>query len=615
MTAVRAGLENGAMSETHGGEPVSGKKPGSGTARHPSPWLLPAIAVLLIAAGYARTPRLGLVFDDDLIIKANPFITSAKYIPSYFTQHIWSNLMLARKNYYRPVFLLWLLANYKEFGRDPLGWHISSLLLHLGSVVLLYFLALRFTRERYAALGACLLFGLHPLQVENVAWASACTELLGSLLTLGSVLCYLRSLEESTRRMGWLLGSLFLYALAVLTKETAIIVPAIVFVHEWVGRPATGEGARAPQRSQGAALAAAVRESWLFGVVAAGYLAARVAVLGGMGHDVVQLSKQVWAQTVPRVLEVYLLHLVWPARLGPFYDYPYVTFFSVGSVLLPAGVVLATAVLLLLAIRKSPGGQVAAVWVALSILPVLAIGVFPRGEILHDRYMYQPLIGIALLAGLGIAALERRWKTEEAQWTLRVACAVVAVVMGILTYRQTRYWTDNFTLYRRGVEVAPRNALANNNLGSELMNHGDWGAAMAHFQKAVEYAPRYYLAYYDMGLGYYQAGQFDKAEACLKRSIEILPEYADAHLILGMVYYRTHRPALAIQSLRKAIELNPTETGTHFVLGVVLKSSGDLAGARTAFEEELKVDPNHEPSIEQLRQLDASATPGASAHP
>src|SRR5208282_144059 len=316
-------------------------------------WLFPLIAVVVIAAAYARAPLLGFVFDDDIIVKSNPYITSVRHIPTYFTEHIWSNLMLARKNYYRPVFLLWLLGNYEEFGTDPLGWHVSSLLLHLGNAVLLYLLALRFTRERFAALGACLFFGLHPVQVENVVWASASTELLGTFLALGSLLCYLRALEASSRRALLLSASVLLYALAVLTKETAIIVPAIIFLHEWLGRPASA--AQLPARPRAAAFLAALRESLPFGITAAAYLAARIAVLGGVGHVVAQITGRVWILTIPSMLQAYLIHIVWPARLSAFYDYPYITELTVRSVLLPLAAVVAAALALFAAVRKNPG--------------------------------------------------------------------------------------------------------------------------------------------------------------------------------------------------------------------------------------------------------------------
>ncbi len=584
----------------HPASPAGGP-PESDTLRN-APWLFPLIAVLIVTAAYVRVPALDFVFDDDIIVKANPYITSAHYIPSYFSQHIWSNLMQARKNYYRPVFLLWLLGNYKDFGTDPMGWHLSSLLLHLGNTVLLYLLALRFTRERFSSLAASLIFGLHPVQVENVAWVSCSTELLGSLLILAAMLCYLRSLEIPGQRAWLLTVSVVLYALAVMAKETAIIFPAVVFLHEWLGRPATIEPP--PARSRGARLAASVIASLPFGIATLAYLAARIAVLGALGTPVVTMTKQVWFETIPSILQIYLQHLVWPVRLSAFYDYPYVTQFSVRGVVLPAMVVAGVGILAFLVVRKSPAGQLAVVWMVLPILPVLDIPIFPRGEILHDRYLYHPLIGLSLLAGLGIASLERRWTSREACWTIRSACGLVALALGAATFHQTGYWTDNFTLYTHGVEVAPRSGFANMNLGSVLFNRGHWDESMALMQKAVEYSPNLYLAHYDMGLAYYQVERFPEAEACFKRAIAILPEYPDSHLSLGMTYYRTHRLPEAIEEVRKAIALNPSDAGYHFALGVMLKDSGDLPGARTEMLEALKLDPQQEAAMKQLREIE-----------
>ncbi|HTT65729.1 MAG TPA: tetratricopeptide repeat protein [Bryobacteraceae bacterium] len=588
----------------------AGGRPNTQSVRN-AVWLFPLIAAVVVAAAYVRAPGLGFVFDDDIIVRANPYITSVRHIPSYFTEHIWSNLMLARKNYYRPVFLLWLLGNYEEFGTDALGWHLSSLLLHLGNAVFLYLLALRFTRERFSALAASLVFGLHPVQVENVVWASASTELLGSFLSLAALLCYLRSLESTARRVPLLAASVFLYAMAVLTKETAIILPAIVFLHEWLGRPATDS--KSPPRSRGALFVASFLESLPFGIAAIGYLAARFAVLGGIGNVVVKMTTRVWLQTIPSILQIYLTHLVWPAGLSAFYDYPYITQFSVRAVVMPAILLLGLGILLFAAIRKSPGGQLAAIWMVLPILPVLDIPIFPRGEFLHDRYLYHPLIGLSLLAGLGIAALGRRWPSREARCAIYAVCGGVALALGAATFHQTAFWTDNFALYSRGVEVAPRSGFANNNLGAVLLNRGQWNEAMAQFQKAVEYAPNLYLAHYDMGLGYYEVGRFSEAEACFKRAIEILPEDPESHLFLGMTYYHTNRLPEAMGLVRQAIALKPNGAGYHFALAVMLKESGDTAGARAEFQAELKRDPNHEPSLEQLRLLEQPSAPAPAA--
>ncbi|HKO04447.1 MAG TPA: tetratricopeptide repeat protein, partial [Candidatus Acidoferrales bacterium] len=255
--------------------------------------------------------------------------------------------------------------------------------------------------------------------------------------------------------------------------------------------------------------------------------------------------------------------------------------------------------------------QLAAIWMVLPLLPALDIPVFPRGEFLHDRYLYHPLIGLSLLIGIGLAALTRRWTEGAPRLALYSAGAAVALALGIATFHQTGFWTDNFTLYSHGVEVAPRSGFANNNLGAELLNRGQWEAAMSQFQKAIEYAPNLYLAHYDLGLGYYAVGRFSEAEACFKRAIAILPEDPDSNLYLGMTYYHTNRLPEAIESVRKAIALKPSGHGFHFALGVMLKQSGDLAGARAEFAAELKRDPNHQPTLQQLSELEQHPAPAA----
>ena len=589
---------------------VTGESHGPGSVRD-ARWLFPLIAVLLIAVAYARAPFLGFVFDDTYLVKANPYITSVQHIPSYFTEHIWSKLVLARKNYYRPIFLLWLLGNYKAFGLDPLGWHLSSLLLHLGNAVMLYLLALRLIRQRFGALAVSLFFGLHPVQVENVVWASASTELLGTFLALAAMLCYLRSLEIPARRLLLLATSVFLYALAVMTKETAILLPAIIFLHEWQGRPA----ALAPlgPRPRPAAFRAALRESFPFVLTAIAYMAARVAVLGSVGMVVVQMTRRVWMLTIPSILRAYLVHVVWPARLSAFYDYPYITEFSARSVLLPSAVLLALALLLFAATRKTPGAQLAAAWMVLPLLPALDVPVFPHGEILHDRYLYHPLVGVSLLVGFGVAALARRWTSPVPRLALYSTAATVALALGVATFHQTGFWIDDFALYSRGVAVAPHSGFANNNLGALLLSRGQWDEAMADFRRAIEYSPNFYLAHYDMGLAYYRVGRYSEAEACFKRAIALAPDDPESNLSLGMTYFRTGRLPLAMDYVRRAIALKPSGPGYHFALGVMLKQAGDSPGARAEFLEELKRDPWHQPSLDQLRELDQHPVPAVAA--
>jgi len=586
------------------------KRTGRGGSFPNSPWLLPSLALVLIAAAYARTPMMQLVFDDQTIIAGNVYITSPRFIPTYFTQHVWTNLMLARKSYYRPMFLMALLAGYQTFGSDPLGWHLANLLLHLGSSLMVYFLALRCSGSRFGALGAALLFGLHPAQVENVAWPSAITELLCTFLSLAALLCYLRSLESAAKRMAWRAAAVTFYFLAMFSKETAIVIPLVVFLHEWLGQPAVRpqarrqEGVPSTLQTRKKAFLGGVAQSLPFFLVAAVYMAARIAVLGAVGETNVQISTRVWLQTVPHVVGIYLAHVVWPAGLSAFYDYDYTQTFSLTGVVIPVALLLCLGAALWLAVRRSPAGMWAAAWMIMAILPVLEIQVFPRGELLHDRYLYQPLVGLSLLAALGIAALETRWPGGAQRRVLYAACGAVALWLGVATFRQTAYWMNNFALYSRGVSVAPANAFATTNMGAVLLERGQWNEAVTYFQRAIARTPNLYTAHYNLGLAYYEVAKYAEAEASLKKAYAILPQYPETNFFLGMTCFHTGRTPEAIEWVRKAIALKPGAGDYHFALGVMLKAAGDIAGARAEFLAELQHDPHHQATIEQLKVLD-----------
>jgi hypothetical protein len=335
----------------------------------PAVWLCPVLLLLLIATAYARAPRLGFVFDDDIIIRNDPFIQSPQNIPRYFTGDMWSGISSTWKTYYRPVLLLWLLGNYSAFGMKPGAWHLATLCLHLGISLFVYWIALRLTRNYLAALFAGLFFGLHPIEVEVVAWLSAASELLGTFFALAAFLCYLRAQESRHHRVAWLVASPVLYATAALAKETAVLLPAIIFLHEWLGRPACA----APfiHTSRRKAFRAALLESAPFIIIGVLYLAVRVVALGSLGQVAVHLGARILLQTVPSVLITNLMHVFWPFRLSVFYDFLYVQEFSAAGVLLPLAVVVVVGLLVFQAVRKSPAGQFAAGWAILPWLPCL----------------------------------------------------------------------------------------------------------------------------------------------------------------------------------------------------------------------------------------------------
>jgi len=599
-------------------------------------WLVPVLLLCAVAATFSRTLAFQFVFDDTMLILTNPFVQSAANVPRYFTEHVWSGVPFAEKNYYRPMLLLFLLGNWKLFGPHPAGWHAVCLLLHLLNTLLIYFLARRLLGESpkvpLAAGGAAALFGVHPVQAEAVSWISCANDLLALLFLLGSLHAWLNARARVLgpgggppgKRRIWYGLSLTSYLAALLSKEPAVLFAVFLFVFLLAGVITTEPAESTPSVLPRAA--ARIRVALLgvvpYLVVAAAYLAIRQHVLGTF------LTKQVrvigWREellTLPSVALAYLTHLIWPEGLSPFYDVPYRSNLSFSAVGLPLLAVLVPVALLAWAAWRSRFVRVWSAWPLLFLAPVLHLSILPRGELVHDRYLYLPMVGLSLLAAYGFAFGLRTHPAAEGGTTAAsqgraqdvsgrelfdptwVACALLAA-LALVAAHQAGYWRDNFTLFLRGVAIAPNNGIAAGNLGIEYWKMGERDVATELFRRAATLHPDIFEADKKAGYGHYAAGRYTEAEQAFDVAVATRPDDAFSHLMLGLVYLKTGRPNAAVAEGRRSVALAPNQAGFEYGLGTILEATGDLAGARDAFRAELALRPDHKPSQQELQKVD-----------
>lgn len=202
------------------------------TLAHVAPFLVLAVSFL----AYATVSGFGFVYDDEAQIVHDSFVQHWRFFPSYFVSHVWQYVMPhVAGNYYRPVFLTWLLLNFKLFGLHAAGWHLAVVALHLVVTWQVYRLAVHLLENEPAALVTAMLFGLHPVHIEAVAWISGATEPLAAALILGSLLSYIAFRTQDSRTSYVL--SLVWFALAILAKETAVLVPVILFAYDLLVPP------------------------------------------------------------------------------------------------------------------------------------------------------------------------------------------------------------------------------------------------------------------------------------------------------------------------------------------------------------------------------------------
>jgi Flp pilus assembly protein TadD len=570
------------------------------------------VVLFITAIAYLGTLRYELVYDDDPQVLHNPFVKSWEYVPQYFVSSVWKQQFpLLPGNYYRPLFLLWIRVNYAIFGTREIGWHAAAVLLHLLVTWLVYRLVLRLTGNFTTAWLSALIFGLHPIHHEVVAWFSGTTESLYAAIFLAAFLAYLNSVERS--KPVWMAVSCVLYAAALLCKETAIVLPALVFAHEWIRGDAQSPADRPGMTTR---LGRAIKPVLIYAPLAVIYLIARARILSGLGHSRSNASVSTWLITLPSILFFYVKHWFFPVRLSEFYDVFYQSRVNLTGVILP-GIILAAMAAAVWIFRKQLGSRSAAyagMWILIPLLPALDTFVFRPNELVHDRYFYVPSIGAALLTAMIIVRLaDSRFAVFGEPAAVVGAALALTAVLGLCTVRESSFWTDDLSLYTRAHQIAPSNSTALIDLGAELLNRRDIDGAQAVLETAFRDYPPDNRVVYNLGRLSYIRKDYPRSEVYTKEAIRLDPNIAESFILLGQIELKQNRPVEATQSIRHAVELNPYDATYHTSYGIVLAMNRDCAGATTEFQSALALKPGDAVTLRELYRCRNALTPSSNS--
>ena len=568
-------------------------------------WWGIAFVLALTFAVYLPTLRYQFVYDDRGQILENPAIHTWHSVPTYFTAHVWAGVMPDEwVNYYRPLFLLWVRINEAVFGNRAWAWHLTTILTHVLTTLLVYLLAYRLGIGRDVALLAALIFGLHPAHIEAVAWISGVNEPLLGIFLISSLLAYVHSRTDAAGASKWKSMSLVLFACALLMKENALVLPALLLVYEWVfgvdwGRPL---GAKRVLNW----CTEAFGQIWPYFVLVALYVVARIYALKGFTHIATPLSTAQLVFTWPALFAFWVRHLIWPAGLSTYYNFPAVLHPTFRNFVLPAIVDVSVGVAIFAFVRRSRPAAFFAVWLVLPLIPLLNLRVFVANDFAHDRHLYLPSVGLAVLLAMALKKVCRgkpRWLGVPA--SLVVAVLVLTAAMGYGTVTESFYFKDNLTFYAYNLTRAPHNPDAESNYASTLAEGGQFGPAINAFLDAVNYNPTYWTPTFNLALTYYKIGNLPDAERYFIRAIHINPNKSDEYFYLGMTRFKSSRTPDAISCLRQAIAINPKGFVYHLALGVMLKSQGDLAGALQEFKTELEDNPGEQAAAAQVNEIES----------
>jgi Flp pilus assembly protein TadD len=550
--------------------------------------LLPVlIGIVSVAAFLPALDGQFLSWDDDV-----NFLWNESYRGLGWPQIRWA-FSNVRMGHYIPVTWLTLSANYVAGGMDPWGYHLVNLLLHAGNAMLFYLVARRLLaaardggcqRRRddpvlaWGAAGAALVFALHPLRVESVAWITERRDVLSGLFFLAAVLAYLRGVEAGDRiEPRWRICSFALFAGGLLSKASVMPLPAVLVlldVYPLRRRAFAWRGLIAEKAGYwGLALAGAAGA--LLALRASGLRITPYAAYGPEAR-LTMVAYSFW---------FYPAAWAWPVRLSPMYELPAHLDPLAGQFLLPiVGLAVVTALLVWLR-RRWPAGLAAWLYSAIMLLPISGV-VHAGFQLAHDRYSYLSGLGFALATGGAIvwilrAAAARSVSRPVVAGALGVVILVVAA-LGVGTWQQSRIWRDSETLWRWGLEVDARCAVCANNL-AVLFIHSDNAARLREAEELARHAlainPAYDSAYTTLGAILARRHQDREAEAAFRRAMELAPGRVLPAVNLGSLYARSGRHAEALSLLRGAFAKAPEHPGLRTDLGLTLRNEG-IAQAR-----------------------------------
>jgi tetratricopeptide (TPR) repeat protein len=558
--------------------------PGPGADRGLVPGLLVVAAALL-----AYLPALSgeFIWNDSDYVTA-PALRSLRGLAA-----IWTHVG-ATQQYY-PLLHSAFWVQHRLWGDHPFGYHALTLLLHAAAAVLFALVlrrlggeALAKSRFRGFEWVAALLFALHPVHVESVAWISEQKNTLSLVFYLGAALAYLRF--DGERGAAAYAAALALFVLSLLCKTVTASLPAALLVALWWKRGRLG------WRRDLLPLV-----PWLVLGAAAGRVSSWVEqAFGGARGPEFDLPFASRVLVAGRAVWFYLGNLAWPHALDFVYPRWTIDPSSAGQWLFPLGVALV--VVALWALRQRTRAPLAAfLFFVGSLFPVLGfVNLYgARYSWVWDHWQYLPDLGLLALAAAGLTA---GWRLAAerlpvlgaggARWG---ALAALSLLLGALSWSHCGMFHDDDTLYRENLALNPGSWLALNNLGIKLeLTPGRLGDAVAKYEEALRLNPGFAEGHNNLGNALAKTpGRSGEAVAQYEEAIRLKPDFVDAHYDLGNVLNTLGRKDEAMAQFEAALRINPGYVEAHYNLGNTLDSLGRSQEAVAQFEAALTLRPDN----------------------
>ena len=562
-------------------------------------------SVLLFVAAlltYGVTLGHGFVFDDNLQVLENKWMTDIGYLPEIFTSSVWEFSEKGNDtNFYRPMMHIVYMFNYSVFALEPWGYHLVNILFHGLNSVLLYFALRVFFVDppgrgagstpsapslkdseaggavgeasamlSFAPLVGALVFALHPVNSEVVNWVAAIPELTFVCFLLLSFITYVSSYE---RGKVFLLISLLCFFLSIISKETAVAIGIFILSYDLIYRRRFEFIRYIP-----------------YGAVLALYMALRTNAVGG-----IIVKKQVHLTPFEAVINVFPLIYRYMAKLVAPFDlailYKFVPHRELGDPTVLISIALTLLILIFLFIfRRDRIVLTSLIWIFVPLLPVLYTPAISPGGF-AERYLYLSSGGFGLLLAYGFMRLSSRWVAGGGRGGLLLSAILVIILLtsALLSAKRSLTWKDDLTLWRDSAKSSPHLEEAHFNYGWVLHKSGDLDGAVGEYLEALDLEPYNIKAHNNLAIIYQKRGREREAIEHYRIVLERDPAYEDANYNIATLYFNVGDTSSAIRYYLGATRFNPDHESAHFNLAWIYESIGRVDEAVFHYREVIRL--------------------------
>ncbi|NTW49680.1 MAG: tetratricopeptide repeat protein, partial [Chlorobiales bacterium] len=460
--------------------------------------LIVIIAAVFMQAGNHQF----LDYDDEVYVTGNSRVASGITGENM----IWAFTSVYAGNWH-PLTWLSHMADVRFFGMNPRGHHLTNVVIHAISAVLLLLLLLRITGARWHSTFVAALFALHPLHVESVAWVAERKDVLSAFFWFLTMLLYSEYVKKPKK--GLYILTLFSFALGLMSKSMLVTLPVVLLMMDYwpLGRYRNEEEGQSLRQRSGRVIALVKEKIPFFALsLCSGVVTIYAQHSGGAMSDLDVVPFGLRIENALIAYATYIIKTLWPHDLAVFY--PFSFYIPLWQVICSLIVFLVFSAAAIRGGRRYPYLAVGWFWYLVTLVPV--IGLVQVGvQSMADRYTYIPLTGLFIIVAWGVPDVMKGLQHREC--ILALLAGTVISASAVVTWQQLGHWRDSITLYRHTLQATTGNYWIHYNLGGALANKGDLDEAIHEYRETLRINPNYAKAHNNLGFAFAAKGNLDSA--------------------------------------------------------------------------------------------------------